>query len=53
MSKRVVKVSRDQLHSAQMLIRLRGGEDKVEPIIVKIAHARRRTPEELAALEAS
>jgi hypothetical protein len=53
MSKRVVKVSRDQIQSARALIRLSGGEDKVDPVIVKIAHARRPTPGELAAAEAS
>jgi hypothetical protein len=49
MSKRIVKVSRDQVHSARMLIKLMGGEDKVEPVVVNIAHARRLTPEEIAA----
>jgi hypothetical protein len=53
MNKRVIKVSRDQIQSAKALIRLSGGEDKVDPVIVKIAHARRRTPEEIAAAQAS
>lgn len=44
MSQRIVKVTRDQIESAKALIRLRGGEDKVDPDIVLIANARRRTP---------
>lgn len=43
MSKRIVKVTRDQIESARALIRLRGGEDKVDPDIVLIANARRLT----------
>lgn len=43
MSERIVKVTRDQIESAKLLIRLRGGEDKVDPDIVLIANARRRT----------
>lgn len=43
MSERIVKVTRDQIESAKALIRLRGGEDKVDPDIVLIANARRRT----------
>ncbi|EAP97746.1 hypothetical protein JNB_19788 [Janibacter sp. HTCC2649] len=42
MSQRIVKVTRDQIESAKALIRLRGGEDKVDPDIVLIANARRR-----------
>lgn len=53
MNKRIVKVSRDQIQSAKALIRLSGGEDKVDPVIVKIAHARRLTPDEVAAAKAS
>ena len=52
MNKRIVKVSRDQIQSARALIRLSGGEDKVDPVIVRIANARRRSPEELAAARA-
>jgi len=43
MSERIVKVTRDQIESAKLLIRLRGGEDKVDPDIVLIANAQRRT----------
>ena len=43
MSERIVKVTRDQIESAKALIRLRGGEDKVDPDIVLIANARRRS----------
>jgi hypothetical protein len=39
-SNRIVKVTRDQVHSARALIELRGGPDKVDPVIVKIANAR-------------
>lgn len=46
MSKRIVKVTRDQVQSAKALIRLRGGEDKVDPDIVLIANARRPTRDE-------
>lgn len=42
MSERIVKVTRDQIESAKLLIRLRGGEDKVDPDTVLIANARRR-----------
>lgn len=42
MSERIVKVTRDQIESAKLLIRLRGGEDKVDPDIVLIANAQRR-----------
>jgi hypothetical protein len=45
-SKRVVKVTRDQIESAKALIRLRGGEDKVDPDIVLIANAHRRSRSE-------
>ncbi len=41
MSKRVIKVSRDQIQSARWLIELRGGEDKVDPLIRMIAHAKK------------
>ncbi|WP_404383815.1 hypothetical protein LL946_00850 [Knoellia locipacati] len=44
--KHVVKVTRDQVQSARALIDFAGGEDKVDPVIVKIAHAlRRSTPQ--------
>lgn len=43
MSERIVKVTRDQIESAKALIRLRGGEDKVDRDIVLIANAQRRT----------
>ena len=39
--KHVVRVTRDQIQSARALIDFAGGEDKVDPVIVKIAHARR------------
>lgn len=34
-----VRVSRDQVESAQLLVKLAGGADKVEPIIARIAAA--------------
>jgi hypothetical protein len=40
--KRYVKVTRDQIQSARALIAFSGGEDKVDPVIVKIAHAVRQ-----------
>jgi hypothetical protein len=43
MKERVIKVSRDQIESARALIELAGGEDKVDPLYVKIANARRAT----------
>lgn len=40
MADRVIKVSRDQVQSARWLIELHDGdESKVDPLIVKIAHA--------------
>jgi len=36
-----VKVTRDQIQSARGLIDFSGGEDKVDPVIVKIARAQR------------
>ena len=40
MTDRVIKVSRDQVQSARWLIELHDGdESKVDPLIVKIAHA--------------
>ena len=47
--KHVVRVTRDQIQSARALIDFAGGEDKVDPVIVKIAHARRATQPERAA----
>jgi hypothetical protein len=40
---RIVRVTRDQIESAQLAIKLAGGEDQVEPLIVQIARAE-RTP---------
>lgn len=37
---RIVRVSRDQIESARLLIKISGGEDKVDPVFVKIANAR-------------
>jgi hypothetical protein len=34
-----IHVSGDQVDAARALIRIRGGEDKVDPVIVRIAHA--------------
>jgi hypothetical protein len=34
-----IRVSRDQVIAARALIELRGGEDKVDAWIVKVAHA--------------
>lgn len=39
--KHYVKVTRDQVQSARALIDFSGGEDKVDPVIVKIARAQR------------
>jgi hypothetical protein len=36
---RVVRVTRDQIESARLLIKISGGEDKVDPVFVKIANA--------------
>ena len=36
---RVVRVTRDQVESARLLIKISGGEDKVDPVFVKIANA--------------
>lgn len=52
MSKRIVRVTRDQVQSAKALIQLRGGEDKVDTDIVMIANAKSLSPHEIAALEA-
>ncbi len=49
MAKQVIKVSRDQIQSAKALIRLSGGEDRVDPVIVKIANAKRPVRPEPAA----
>ncbi len=35
----VVRVSRDQISAARALIHMAGGEDKVDPIIARIANA--------------
>ena len=40
--KHYVKVSRDQIQSARALIEFSGGDDKVDPVIVKIARAQRQ-----------
>lgn len=37
---KTVRVSRDQVSAARALIRLRGGVDKVDPVIAKVAAAR-------------
>lgn len=34
-----IHVSSDQVDAARTLIRIRGGEEKVDPVIVRIAHA--------------
>lgn len=47
--KLVVKVNRDQIQSARALIDFAGGEDKVDPVIVKIAHALRQPRPQSAA----
>jgi len=49
----VIKVSRDQIQSAKWLIELRGGEDKVSPLIRKIANAKRPAAEQSSEFEAS
>ena len=54
MTKRILKVDRDQIQSARWLIELHDGdESKVDPLIVKIAHAQKMTPDQIADLEAS
>jgi len=35
---KTIKVSHTQVAAARALIELRGGEDKVDPVIVRIAH---------------
>lgn len=35
----VWNVSREQIEAARLLIKISGGEDKVEPLIVKVANA--------------
>lgn len=47
--KQVVKVTRDQIQSARALIDFAGGEDKVDPVIVRIARAQRQPRAERAA----
>lgn len=47
--KRYVRVSRDQVQSARALIDFAGGEDKVDPVIVRIARAQRPEHRESAA----
>lgn len=39
---KTMRVSRDQVSAARALIRLRGGVDKVDPVIAKVASARPR-----------
>jgi uncharacterized membrane protein len=39
MSKKTIKVTRDQVSAARALIKLRGGPDKVDPLVRKIAEA--------------
>jgi len=36
---KIIRVSRDQVSAARALVRLRGGVDKVDPVIAKIAAA--------------
>ena len=38
-----IRVTRDQVEAARTLIRISGGEDKVDPVIVQIAHAEKTT----------
>lgn len=42
-----IKVSRQQVIAARALIELRGGEDKVDPWIVAIAHAEPAPPKDV------
>ncbi len=39
MSKKTIRVTRDQVSAARALIELRGGTDKVDPLVRKIASA--------------
>jgi hypothetical protein len=39
-----IRVTRDQVNAARTLIRISGGEDKVDPVIVRIAHAEQVSP---------
>ncbi len=39
MSKKTIRVTRDQVSAARALIQLRGGTDKVDPLVRKIATA--------------
>jgi hypothetical protein len=41
----IVRVSRDQVESARLLVKWAGGADKVEPIIARIAAATPATEE--------
>jgi len=52
-TKRVIRVSRNQVESAQTLVRIAGGPDKVNPVIAKIAQARRAPKDEPEAKRAS
>ncbi|MDQ1732669.1 MAG: hypothetical protein QOK10_2828 [Pseudonocardiales bacterium] len=40
---KTITVSRDQVSAARALVRLRGGLDKVDPVIAKIASAEPRS----------
>lgn len=39
--KRIFHVTRGEIETAQLAIKLAGGEDKVDPLVVRIAHAER------------
>ena len=40
---KTIRVSRDQVSAARALVRLRGGVDKVDPVIAKVALATPRS----------
>ena len=39
-----IHVTADQVDAARTLIKIAGGEDKVDPVIVRIAHAAKAAP---------
>jgi hypothetical protein len=44
---KTIRVSPVQVAAARALIELRGGEDKVDPWVVRVAHAEPATPKDL------
>jgi hypothetical protein len=48
MNAKPIKVSREQVSAARALIQLRGGVDRVDPIIAKVAQASPRADQKPA-----